>query len=65
MKQRRKITLTYRCNACIRKDLADKGYSCKFITDTQTDSQGWCISRCPIFGDEFTPEWNLISEVKE
>lgn len=65
MEKRTMSMLKYECQACMRKDLASKGYACTFILPHESDSQGWCISKCPIFGDKITPEWKFISEVKK
>jgi len=56
---RKKVVVTYRCNACYKKELAEEGYACTYISDTQTDAQGWCVSRCPIF--DYKPKWEFVS----
>ena len=65
MEKRTMSMINYKCQACLRKDLISKGYACTFSLPHESDSQGWCISKCPIFGDKITPKWEFISEVKE
>jgi len=58
----KKITIRYQCNACVSPNLVPMGFSCKFSYDTLPDAQGFCISKCPIFGDKQKADWKFISE---
>jgi hypothetical protein len=54
--------LHYRCNACVTERLRDKGFYCKYSIPHEENSQGYIVTKCPVFGDKVQPNWDYFGE---